>query len=211
MNINQACKLLNALGKLISIKDGYIKEEVPPYENYYKLEKNKDKWVYGLWMCERENTPYMKVVKEFDNEAEGVKYFFLDRLSSYYFLKKVQPFMMEHGELDIGGPTFDKNKLYQAMSILKIPSSLSVLEKSEIKNRAIMLTKEDETNSVVSFVDGRGNVIQSTIAIKNQRALFIAFKKIYMLYIFENEIINLLKAQGIANDFSEKDINIFLS
>ena len=40
-----------------------------------------------------------------------------------------------------------------------------------------MLEKKDETSSIVSFVNDKGNVIQSTVAIQNQRALFIAFKK----------------------------------
>jgi len=54
-------------------------------------------------------------------------------------------------------------------------------------------------------------VIQSTVAIQNQRALFIAFKKVYLLYQFENEVKNLLETEGIANNFSEGDINTFLS
>ncbi|MCY9268712.1 hypothetical protein, partial [Bacillus licheniformis] len=81
----------------------------------------------------------------------------------------------------------------------------------QVKNRAIMLEKKDETSSIVSFVNDKGNVIQSTVAIQNQRALFIAFKKVYLLYQFENEVKNLLETEGIANNFSEGDINTFLS
>lgn len=47
-----------------------------------------------------------------------------------------------------------------------------------------MMTKVDEDHSIIS-VNSNSNVIHSTISIKNQRALFIAFKKIFMLYIFE--------------------------
>lgn len=117
---------------------------------------------------------------------------------------------MEHEELDIGGPTFDQGKLFKAMSILGIPASLFALVQSQVRNRAIMLEKEDETSSIVSFVNDKGNVIQSTVAIQNQRALFIAFKKVYLLYQFENEVKNLLETEGIANNFSEGDINTFL-
>ncbi|MFB6498289.1 hypothetical protein [Bacillus haynesii] len=211
MNINQALKILNKLGKSTTLEDSCIKENVAPYENFYKLKKDKDKWVYGLFMVERQNNPYLEITKEFDNEVEGAKHFFLDRLSSFYFLEKFQLFVMEHEELDIGGPTFDQSKLFQAMSILGIPASLFALGQSQVKNRAIMLEIEDEASSIVSFVNNKGNVIQSTVAIQNQRALFIAFKKVYLLYQFENEVKNLLEAEGIANNFSEGDINTFLS
>ncbi|MCD2368031.1 hypothetical protein ACWTIN_17155 [Bacillus paralicheniformis] len=134
----------------------------------------------------------------------------MDSLSTFYFLEKFQRFVMEHEELDIGGPTFDQSKLFKAMSILGIPASLFALGQSQVRNRAIMLEMKDETSSIVSFVNDKGNVIQSTLAIRNQRALFIAFKKIYLLYQFENEVKNLLEAEGIANYFSEGDINTFL-
>lgn len=71
------------------------------------------------------------------------------------------------------------------MSLFGIPSSFFVLRQSEIKSKAIMMTKVDEDHSIISFVNSNSNVIHSTISIKNQRALFIAFKKIFMLYIFE--------------------------
>ncbi|MEH6974203.1 hypothetical protein [Bacillus sp. JJ675] len=211
MDIKQACTLLNRIGKPVSLQDSGIKEDVPPYENYHRLEKRTDKWIYGLFVCERENNPYLKTIKEFNEEVEGVKYFFLDRLSSFYFLNKIQAFMRDHEELDIGGPKFDDNKLLKAMSLFGIPSSFFVLRQSEIKSKAIMMTKVDEDHSIISFVNSNGNVIHSTISIKNQRALFIAFKKIFMLYIFENEVIKLLESEGIANEFSERDVNTFLS
>lgn len=211
MNINQAHKMLNKLGKSTTLEDSCIKENVAPYENFHKLEKDKDKWVYGLFMVERQNNPYLQITKKFDTEVEGAKHFFLDSLSSFYFLEKFQRFVMEHEELDIGGSTFDQSKLLKAMSILGVPASLFALGQSQVRNRAIMLEKEDETSSIVSFVNDKGNVIQSTVAIRNQRALFIALKKVYLLYKFENEVKNLLETEGIANNFSEGDIKTFLS
>ncbi|PTY82162.1 hypothetical protein B5V90_20520, partial [Heyndrickxia sporothermodurans] len=134
MDIQQASRLLNVAGKQTSYQNNCIKEKVDLYENYYQLEKDRDKWKYGLFMVERQNNPYFKVQKEFDKETEGAKYFFLDRLSSFYFSTKIKPFMNSHSELDIGGSNFDENKLYKAMSILSIPSSLLVTSKSKIKN-----------------------------------------------------------------------------
>ncbi|MCI4129871.1 hypothetical protein [Bacillus haynesii] len=211
MNINQAHKILNKLGKSTTLEDSCMKENVAPYENFYILKRDEDKWVYGLFMVERQNTPYLEITKEFDTEVEAAKHFFLDRLSSFYFLEKFLLFVMEYEGLGIGGPTFNQSKLFKAMSILGIPASLFALGQSQVRNRAIMLEMEDEASSVVSFVNDKGNVIQSTVAIRNRRALFIAFKKVYLLYQFENEVKNLLEAEGIANNFSEGDINTFLS
>ena len=211
MDINQVAKLLNSVGEFTSCQNNCIKEDEAPYENYYKLEKNGNKWEYGLYMQERQNTPHFKVIKEFHKEEEGAKYFLLARLSSYYFKKKVQPFVMNHNELDIGGDHFNESKLYQSMSLLGIPSTFFVTDRSQIQHRAILLTKKDHTKSIVSFVDYKGNMIHSTVPINHQRALFITFKKVYMLYLFETEVSKLLKTEGLEHDVVEREINIFLS
>jgi hypothetical protein len=103
VDIKQVSRLLNSIGKSTTFHDGCIKEDVPHSENYYMLEKGSRKWEYGLLIREKENNQYMKKIKEFDTEAEGAKYFFLERLSSYYYSKKVRSFMIDHEELDIGG------------------------------------------------------------------------------------------------------------
>ncbi|WP_043928480.1 hypothetical protein [Bacillus haynesii] len=144
-----------------------MKENVAPYENFYILKRDEDKWVYGLFMVERQNTPYLEITKEFDTEVEAAKHFFLDRLSSFYFLEKFLFFVMDYEGLGIGGPTFDQSKPFKAMSILGIPASLFALGQSQVRNRAIMLEMEDEASSVVSFVNDKGNVIQSTVAIRH--------------------------------------------
>lgn len=211
MDIGQVSRLLNHVGKLTTYQDNCIKEDAPPYENYYMLEKSGEKWEYGLFTLERENNPYLRKIKEFNTEAEGAKYFLLDRLSSYYYSERVGPFIMDHTELDIGGQNFDENKLVKALSLVGIPSSLYVIDKSQIKGRAIMLTQKDDTNSIVSFIDSIGNTVQSTVPINNQRALLVAFRKVFMLYLFETEVNQLLEAENITNVFTDKDINIFLS
>lgn len=210
MNITQVAKLLNRVGKLVEIKDGYLREKEFHAENYHKLEKVDGVWEFGIVMIERATNPIMRKLKEFSTETEGAKYFFLDRLSSFFFSEKVRPFMMEHDELDIGGSNFDIDMLFKTMSLLSIPSSLLIIAKQKVKQRSIQLERVDETNYIVSFIDEKGDIIHSTIPINYHRALFIAFKKVYMLHLFKQEVIKLLEGEEIINDFSENDISIFL-
>ncbi len=212
MNICQVSKLLCKVGKSTECKNNYIKELVPPQDNYYCLEKVDGLWRYGLIMMENQNNPYMKQIKEFKTETEGAKYFFCDRLSAFYFSERIRPFMLKHGELDIGGPSFDENGLGKVMSMLGISSSLFHRDpRRYCKHRAIQLSSGDDTNYVVSFIDRKGNRVHSTIPINYQRAIFLTFKKVYMLYLFEQKVSNMLEMEGLGDDFSEEDINTFLS
>ncbi|MBM7605182.1 hypothetical protein JOC75_003205 [Metabacillus crassostreae] len=210
MNIIQVAKLLNRVGKLVETKDGYLKEKEFYSENYYQLSEVDGVWEFGLVMIERTNNPKMRKLKEFSTETEGAKYFFLDRLSSFFFSEKVRPFMMAHDELDIGGSNFDIDMLFKTMSLLSIPSSLLIKAKQKVKQRSIQLERVDETNYIVSFIGEKGEIIHSTIPINDHRALFIAFKKVYMLHLYEQEVTKLLEDEEIINDFSENDINLFL-
>ncbi len=168
MNISQVSRLLNYKGKHTQFTDKYIKEIVSPYENYYCLEKVNGLWKYGLIIMENQNNPYMKQIKEFKTETQGAKYFFCDRLSAFYFSERIRPFMLKHGELDIGGPSFDEKEIGKAMSLLGISSSLLLKGKqsdAKVKHRIIKLTKKDDSNYVVSLIDRKGVEIHSTIPI----------------------------------------------
>ena len=210
MNIDQASKLLNQLGKLTEVNNKQIEEIASPFENYHKLIKNGEIWEFGLFMVERQNNNYFKPLKQFSTESEGAKYFFLNRLSAYYFAEKISPFIMNHSQYDIGGPSFSEKKLLNAMSLLGIPSTLLSLD-LEHKNRAIKLKKVDELNFTVSYVDSKGNTVKSTIPMDYQRALFITFKKVFLLHLFEYDVSRVLEAEGIRLDFSDEDINVFLT
>lgn len=211
VNINDVSELLNKVGESTTIENTSLKQLTGPYENYYKLEGNGGKWLYGLYVVEKQNNPYFDVIKEFDTEEEGAKYYFLDRLSSQYFLTKVQPFMLAHGELDINGPKFNESKLYQAMTMLKIPKYYFVTDPSQIVkgHRCIMLTKKEQEKWSVSFIAPSGKVINQSLPIDHQWALFIAFRKVYRLYIYETEVKNLLESNNVNIDFTEKEINKF--
>ncbi|MDG5472084.1 hypothetical protein P6709_10000 [Jeotgalibacillus sp. ET6] len=209
MNMEQAAELLRHEGIPIINNNNCIQEEVLPHSNYSQLKLNKDKWLYGVWMIERENNPYLDVEEEFNSEDEGAKYFFIDLLSSHYFSKYVEEFMMNHPEFGIGRDTFDERGLLTAMSLLSIPSSYLIKDKNEAKNRAILLDRDDDT-TVISLVNPSGQIAKSSLPIKNHRALFFAFKGIYKLYLFEKKVSPLLEPYNLRNEFSDEDIFSFI-
>ncbi|MFK3961942.1 hypothetical protein [Pseudalkalibacillus hwajinpoensis] len=214
MNIKQVSMFMNKLGVLTTCENNVLQEIKQPYENYYKLEEDNNTWLYGLFMVENQNNPYLKEIKKFDSETDGAKHFLLSRLSSYYFSKRVRQFMMENDELDIGGPPFDENKLYKAMASSGIPASTILLgqfDKTVINNRVIKLTEKDENDFVVSFINSNGKVVHSTLPIHYQRAYFMVFKKAYLLHLFEQEVSDLLEKENLRKDISDRDISIFLA
>ena len=79
--------------------------------------------------------------------------------------------MKEHPQFDIDRPTFNENKLWNAMSLAGIPSDMLIRE-----NNAVKLKQLDEAKYVVTNVSNKGNTVSSSIPIDYQRALFITFK-----------------------------------
>jgi hypothetical protein len=210
MKIKDAAELLNNEGIKVSYNNNFIKEELPPYTNYYQLEK-KDTWEYGMFICERENNPYVKSIYNFDSEDESVKYFYLDRLSSYYFKNRIQPFIAQHNEFDIGGTNFSEDKLVESLYILSIPSSYLFNKKN--KNSTTMSILVEQTSNTlykISLIGTNGAVLQSVPPMSRQRALFLAFKKVYLLYIYDTTVSETLRKFGLLNEFKEEDVRYFL-
>jgi len=48
---------------MTEVKENYIKQIVPPYENYYVLEQKREIWEFGLVIVERQNELYLKQKK----------------------------------------------------------------------------------------------------------------------------------------------------
>ncbi|MDG5472083.1 hypothetical protein P6709_09995 [Jeotgalibacillus sp. ET6] len=209
MNMKQAAELLSQEGISTILKPNVLQEEPRPYESYYQLKKSEEKWLYGLFMVERQNNPYLKVRKEFNTEEEGAKYFFIDRLSSHYFLKNIQEFISQHPEVDIYSDTFDEEELQRAMSLLSIPLYYLAIEETKGKNKAIRLDKKDDNYTVISFLNDEGECVNSTLPIENESLLFFAFKTIYKLYLFEKRLSPLLELHHLRDEFTDDDIVLF--
>ena len=212
MKIKHAAELLEKAGIKVSYSIDFIKEEVPPFTNYYQLEK-RDTWEYGLFICERENHPYIRNIYKFDSEDRGVKYFFLDRLSSYYFTNRIQPFIAQHNELDIGGTGFSEERLVKALNLLNIPSSYLYDKNNKNHTNTTMSISIEQTPDMLYQLSLRGKngvILQSIPSMSRQRALFMVFKKIYLLFIYDTTVRKTLQNSGLLSEFTEEDIKYFL-
>lgn len=210
MNISIAAKIMNKAGKQITIEPDKLVEINPPYENYHYLKKVREEWEFGLLLVERQEVPNEKVIKLFKSEEEAAMYFLMNRLSAFYFAKRIRPFMMEHEEFDIGGPEFNERKFHEAIYLIGISPTLFSLNDTILKTNRIIVDAEDD-KFIVKYRGEDGKTISSTLPISKKRALFFAFKKLFLIYIFNKEVKNLLIEHGEGNNITDEDISVFLT
>jgi hypothetical protein len=210
MNISIAAKIMNKAGKQIKIEPEKLVVINPPYENYHYLKKVGEEWEFGLLLVERQEVPSEKVIKLFKSEEEAAMYFLMNRLSAFYFDKRIRPFMMEHEEFDIGSPEFNERKFHEAIYLVGIPPTLFSLNETISKANRIIVEAEDE-KFIVKYRGEDGKTISSTLPVSKKRALFFAFKKLFLFHLFNKEVTDLLIEHGEGNDITDEDISVFLT
>ncbi|MGM0852572.1 MAG: hypothetical protein ACQEWI_08170 [Bacillota bacterium] len=210
MNIITVAKIMNKAGKQITIEPDKLVEINPPYENYHYLKEVGEDWEFGLMLVERQEVPNEKVIKLFKSEEDAAMYFLMNRLSAFYFAKRIRPFMMEHEEFDIGGPKFNERKFHEAIYLIGIPPTLISLNDTIVKTNRIIVEAEDD-RFIVKYRGGNGKTISSTLPVSKKRALFFAFKKLFLLYLFNEEVNELLIEHGEGNNVTDEDISVFLT
>ncbi|MGM0751801.1 MAG: hypothetical protein ACQET6_07685 [Bacillota bacterium] len=212
MNISIAAKIMNKAGKQITIEPDKLVEINPPYENYHYLKKVREEWEFGLLLVERQEIPNEKVIKLFKSEKEAAVYFLMNRLSAFYFAKRIRPFMMKQEGFDIGGPEFNERKFHEAIYLVGIPPTLFSLNETISKaNRIIVEVEGEDEKFIVKYRGEDGKTISSTLPVSKKRALFFAFKKLFLFHLFNKEIKDLLLEHGEGNDITDEDISVFLT
>jgi hypothetical protein len=210
MNICIAAKIMNKVGKQVTIEFDKLVEVNPPYENYHYLRKVGGEWEFRLMLVERQEVPYVKVIKLFKTEEKVAMYFLMNRLSAFYFDKRIRPFMMKHEGFDIGGPEFNERNFHEAIHLIGIPPTLFSLNGTIVKTNRIIVEEEDGT-FIVKVRGEDGKTISSTLPVSKKRALFFAFKKLFLFHLFNKEVKDLLIEHGEGNDITDEDISVFLT
>jgi|GEM_PF-3829097 len=210
MYISIAAKIMNKAGKQIKIEPEKLVEINPPYENYHYLKKVGEEWEFGLLLVERQEVPSEKVIKLFKSEEEAAMYFLMNRLSAFYFDKRIRPLMMKLEGFDIGGPEFNERKFHEAIYLVGIPPTLFSLNETISKANRIIVEAEDE-KFIVKYRGEDGKTISSTLPVSKKRALFFAFKKLFLFHLFNKEVTDLLIEHGEGNDITDEDISVFLT
>ncbi|MBU5465774.1 hypothetical protein KQI49_02895 [Virgibacillus sp. MSJ-26] len=208
MDIKITAKMLNDVGKKIIYNKNKLEEVVPDFQNYYVLKKAEDKWVYGLFMQEGNNQPYLKSDEQFLKESEASKYFFLKQLSRFYFNTIIKSFIQKHPALGIGRPQFDEESLLNSFKSAGIPKE--ILSKEKDNKMSVSIEEKGDKYIVVYYGNG-GKEINSTYPIAKSQALFLAFRKGFLLHLYETRVKDLLRKNGLKDEITDKDINIFIT
>ncbi|WZY01331.1 hypothetical protein NSQ26_04655 [Bacillus sp. FSL W7-1360] len=208
MDIRDVGKVLNAIGEKTVYVDGRLEQVPSPYEDYYLLKEEKGKWEYGVFKRYMKNTPYFQKEKTFDTREEGSRFFFLDRLSSYYSLTVVHP-LLARKDLHIYDDTFDVSKLRYALSVAGVSKDLFYVDQKP-SHRAVVLESKG-TDCIISFFGTSGNKVSSSLPLELHRALFFTFQSVVKLHLFETEVSMFLKQENVAVTFTDEEIDFFIS
>ncbi|WZY01305.1 hypothetical protein NSQ26_04525 [Bacillus sp. FSL W7-1360] len=208
MKLIEAAQLLNAVGRKTVCHGRKLEQVVEPYESYYLLKEEEGKWIYGLFIQEKTNKPYLTDIETLATEEEGSKFFLLKQLSRHYFDTVIKTFLSRK-DLYIYDDTFDIPRLRYALSVAGVPKDLFYVDRKP-SHCAIVL----ETNGnhyIISFYGQNGKKVSSSLPLELREALFFVFQKVVKLYLFETEVLALLKKENINVMFSDEDVNCFLS
>lgn len=195
MNMEQAYRILASAGLPVQYKDNCLKESLPEYEHSYQLEKG-DQWEYSEVNDEDQIIDH----KKFSTEAEGIKYFVLNRLHSFYLKKymKISPLAYEITSFSEFAERMEKLGIkndHYSFSTIKPQSFLGTLEDNLVTINYI--NKEKNKGFVSSSLDF-------------DRGLPILFNYVYLLHLLKKLEENLMDEQVIDKPFTDEYIRILI-
>lgn len=142
MEMQDVVTLLGRAGKKVCIKEGRLEVGAPPYENVKVLDIEGNEYVYGTFVQEKENNPYIEVRKRFKTSEDGYKYFFLRELADLYVKNYLDRIRKQSQELDIEGTSISLSKLEKALAV-GVPINLFLVNKQP-QHRAIVMSKQGD-------------------------------------------------------------------
>lgn len=210
MNIKQVAKLLNENNIPVKLTETTLEEERGLSENYYALKHTNGTWEFLFVKCERHNPGVEEIVKEFDNEADASKYFYLFELNQYFWNNYVYIFELENEDLNIDEPYFTLENLIRALSRLNIDSNYYSLT-GEIKEHSIYLDVINEKESRVKFFGENCKEIFVSMVLENHETYRTLYQYVYYLYLLDKKSEELLENEEINRKFTDEDFHLFLS
>lgn len=209
MEKDQVYRLLNECGRATILGDAYLKQKVEQGENYYKLKETTNaKWDFVLVQRERQYDE--RVVKTFNKEEDGVRYYYLFELNNHFFYSYVYPFEKENKNLNIGEENCTIENIKEAFNRLAIPESYYSFN-DEIKEHTIVLKNINKNESAVLFIGKNNQEIFKTPKLDKWLAYYAMYKFVYYLYLFDQHIHILISKNEIDEFFSDDDFNVVVS
>ncbi|WLR42594.1 hypothetical protein LC087_18235 [Bacillus carboniphilus] len=199
MNRQQLQDICSDLGIKILFKNGCIKEDKGGYyPSYNQIEKENDGWYYSFMNSETRPRPEREEVKQFKDEKEAIKYFFI-KLLDEYFLHDISR-----------TPVADVNsvrELEQFFHSIGVPDeyySCSVIRPQEMYGEII----DDKMR--VNYID-KNNQKKFSSPLVDIKKGFTALSRItYRLYLIKELEKQYLKRKMLTESFTDDDILVFL-
>src|SRR5699024_6479871 len=113
-----------------------------------------------------------------------------------------------HPALGIGRPLFDEESLLNSFKSAGIPKE--ILSKEKDNKMSVSIEEKGDKYIVVYYGNG-GKEINSNYHITKSQALFLAIRKVFLLHLYETRVKDLLRKNGLKDEITDKDINIFIT
>ncbi|SDZ50632.1 hypothetical protein SAMN05421736_11536 [Evansella caseinilytica] len=200
MDINQLIKICNELGIKIVVSNGIVREDKGYYENYHQVEKKGDNWYYSIMNFEGRQEPELKDIKEFIDEKEAIKYYFIKILYQFYF-ETIFP---------SNNPVFEINTIeglksyFKKLGIIEDYYSLNVIKPQSV------LAEFIDNKIVVSYIDEKNQKKFATIPLNLEDGIFEMFKLTYSLHLFKKVEKEFLQRKILTEKFNDNDIELFI-
>ncbi|EIT87247.1 hypothetical protein A374_01149 [Fictibacillus macauensis ZFHKF-1] len=214
MNIAETARILNQWGIPTRCEKDYLEQvKESPYDNFLRLQQNGDKWELGYFIVERQNNPYFETDRSFETEDEAARGYLFDQLYWYYFQYKVEAFMLKHWLLSIGEDKFSIRKLLKAARKIGVPSTRFMYNKPPtLGHRSILVSEIERKKYEIKVYDRDGKIIAWEPAEEYaEQSLYSAYVLMYLLHIYEEEVEEILLAEGIGNEITNREILLFIN
>src|SRR5690625_3960651 len=206
MNIKQVARLLNDIGVETVATDTSLGPDVDYGVNYYMLKLNNEtgKWEFLFMQRERQNSGDQHLIKNFDDKAEVIKYYYLFQLSSFFFNECVQTFELKNKDINIGWPNFNLENLREALKRLDIDPSYYSLD-GKVKEHSMLLEKVNKEESKLYFIGQNKKVVNASLAQENWQIYSAMYQRVYFLYLLDQHYADLIKNNEIGHIFTDED------
>lgn len=209
MDINQAARLLNEVNIKTICGTNLIQEYHEQNENYYRLGKKDENWVFLFVKGEKKTVEEEEIQKTFDNESDASKYYYLFELSRYYFEQYINPFEIKNKDINIGETEctiLNLKEAFDRIGIKEIYYDFNNL----IKEHSICLEEIDNNTSEVKFIGNGKKIIFQTLRLEKWLAYYATYKFTYYLFLLDRHCELLIKNKEVESPFTDEEYSIFL-
>jgi len=165
MTITQVARLLNEVNRKTICRTNSLEEFHGQSENYYKLEKKKEGWIFFFVECEKQDEEE-NIRKIFSNERDAIAFYYLYELNWAYYSQYISTFEMKNNDINIGELECTISNLKEAFDRLGIKENYYNFNNVESEHN-ICLKEIGKDKGQVKFIGNGNKVILKTLQLEN--------------------------------------------